>query len=252
MVAQLIPLFTERALIVQTAQERCLVAGDLHLGLERELRRQGVHGVSESEALVEQLQQIASRERVDRIILLGDVKHSIGAHRWEEAALAPLTSVEPAVEVVPGNHDGMLADLVPVTVHDARGIVVDDVGLAHGHTWPAADVVANGRLVLCHNHPHVALVDELGSVQSEPCWLRATFAPSVRERYPDLPLPGELVIVPAFNPLLGGVAMNRPGEKVLGPLLANRMVELADAHAFTLDGLDLGRIARLEEPLRGL
>ncbi len=246
------PLFDERALLLEAPETTVLVAGDLHLGIEKELRRKGVHGLDESRRLVEHLGTLAVGEDADRIVLLGDVKHSIGAWESEARAVEPLTRLQVPVEVVPGNHDGGLADLLDgVTVHPSRGIRIDEVGLVHGHTWPDDDVMAGGKVVLCHNHPSVALRDDLGGVHTEPCWLRAPLATTaVQERYPDATLPGEAFLVPAFNPLLGGVALNRPDQDPLGPLLENGLVDLDQGRAFTLDGVDLGTLASLTERYR--
>lgn len=246
----LVPLFGERALVVDAPEERVLVAGDLHLGLERELRKKGVHGLEESPGIVEHLSELAAEERVDRVLLLGDVKHTLGAWEPEERALAPLEGIGVPVEVVPGNHDGDLDEIAPfLKLHDARGVRVGDVGFLHGHTWPSQDAIATGRLVLCHNHPSVALRDGLGQVTTEPCWVRAPITEAARERYPEADLPGEAVLVPAFNPLLGGVALNRPEDDPLGPLLANEIVDLDEGRVFTLDGLELGTISTLREQL---
>ncbi len=245
------PLFDERALLLEAPETTVLVAGDLHLGIEKELRRKGVHGLDESKRLVDHLEALAVDHGADRIVLLGDVKHSIGAWESEARAVEPLTRLQVPVEVVPGNHDGGLADLLDgVTVHASRGLRIDEVGLIHGHTWPTDEVMAGGRVVLCHNHPSVALRDDLGGVHTEPCWVRAPLTGRVHERYPEARLPGEAFLVPAFNPLLGGVALNRPGQDPLGPLLENDLVDLEQGRAFTLDGVDLGTLASLTERYR--
>jgi putative SbcD/Mre11-related phosphoesterase len=244
----LVPLFDERAMLVEAPGERVLVAGDLHLGLERELRDKGVHGIDETPKVVERLAELAAEERVDRVLLLGDVKHTLGAWEPEERAVAPLEELPVPVHVAPGNHDGDLGEIAPfLELEDARGVRVGEVGFLHGHTWPSECVLAGGRVVLCHNHPTVALRDGLGQVTTEPCWVRAPLLE--HERYPDADLPGETVLVPAFNPLLGGVALNRPEDEPLGPLLANDVVDLDAGRVFTLDGLELGTVERLRERL---
>lgn len=243
----LVPLFEERALLLEDEGSVSLVAGDLHLGLEAELRRKGLHGLDASRELVEHLGALALAHDATRILLLGDVKHSLGAREAEARALAPLAGLPCPVEVVPGNHDGALAEVAPfLALHDARGIVRGGVGLVHGHTWPHPALFAQGRLVLSHNHPQVALVDELGGVTSEPCWARAPLGEAVLERYPDAALPGEAILVPAFNPLLGGVALNRTDRSPLGPLLTHGLLDLPQARIYTLDGVDLGLLGNLE------
>lgn len=236
-------------MLVEAQSDRVLVAGDLHLGMERELRREGVHGIEESPDLIAHLGQLAAEERVDRILLLGDVKHTLGAWEPEKRALSGLEELAVPVEVVPGNHDGELEEIAPfLTIHGARGIRIGDVGFLHGHTWPSEAVAQGGRLVLSHNHPHVALRDGLGQVSTEPCWVRAPI-PEGCKRYPDAQLPGEAVLVPAFNPLLGGIALNRPEDEPLGPLLANDVIDLDAGRVYTLDGVELGTIESLRERL---
>ncbi|PSG97984.1 phosphoesterase [Thermoplasmatales archaeon SW_10_69_26] len=252
MSTRLVPLFDERAMLVETSPDRVLVAGDLHLGMERELRKDGVHGIEETEGLIAHLGELAAEERVDRVLLLGDVKHTLGAWEPEKRALSGLAELPVPVEVVPGNHDGEIDEIAPfLKIHDARGLTIGEVGFLHGHTWPNEEITDGGRLVLSHNHPHVALRDGLGQVSTEPCWVRAPIPDSEanRERYPDADLPGEAVLVPAFNPLLGGVALNRPEDEALGPLLTNDVIDLGAGRVYTLDGVELGTIADLEERL---
>jgi putative SbcD/Mre11-related phosphoesterase len=244
---RLIPLFDERAMLVE-ADERVLVAGDLHLGMERELRKEGVHGIEETEDLIAHLGELAAEERADRVLLLGDVKHTLGAWEPEKRALGGLAELPIPVEVVPGNHDGEIDEIAPfLKIHEPRGVRIGEVGFLHGHTWPSEDAIEAGRLVLCHNHPHVALRDGLGQVSTEPCWVRAPLVE--HERYPEAQLPGEAVLVPAFNPLLGGVALNRPEDEALGPLLTNDVIDLDRGRVYTLDGIELGTIGDLEERL---
>lgn len=252
MATSLVPLFDERALLVEAPEERVLVAGDLHLGLEKELRRKGVHGIEETPGLVEHLSSLVVGEGVDRVLLLGDVKHTLGAWEPEKRAVGWLEEVPVPVHVVPGNHDGDLGEVAPfLTLEDARGVVVGDVGLLHGHAWPSEEVMRAGRLVLCHNHPHVALRDGLGHVSTEPCWVRAPVASNelVVERFGEGVVASEAVLVPAFNPLLGGVALNRPEGAPIGPLLANGVVGLDAGRVFTLDGIELGTVKNLRERL---
>lgn len=251
---RLTPVFDERALVTEAGGAPTVVVGDLHVGIESELHRSGVHIPSQTPDLRERLEAVVAQEDAHRLFVLGDLKDTIArASSQEERELPTLFEGLPddvEVHLVPGNHDaGVVDHLEGVTVHEATGTTLgDEVGLAHGHTWPADDVMACPRVVLSHNHPTVVLRDEVGGRHKEPCWVRATFREAARERYPDLPEEARLVLVPAFNPLLGGTPLNdRGGEPLLGPLFENGLVDVDAARVWTLDGVELGTVANLRK-----
>ena len=84
------------------------ILGDLHIGFSLELERAGIYGVSFAEKrIVEEVERIKKEYGVERIILLGDVKHSIkGASSLEAKLLRRLERLSPIV--VKGNHDGAI------------------------------------------------------------------------------------------------------------------------------------------------
>ncbi len=245
------PVFGERALRTEAGGVVSLVVGDLHVGLERDLHRSGVHLPSQTEGMRERLLELVDRVDAQRLVVLGDLKDSVGnPSRQEERELPTFfRGLDVEVHVVPGNHDAGLADVLPDAVfHGSEGTTLggDALGLVHGHTWPADDVMACEVVAVCHNHPMVMLRDELGHRHKEPCWVRAGFTPAARERYPELPEDAELVVVPAFNPLLGGTAVNRvEGTRLIGPLFQNGLVDVDTARVWTLDGVDLGTVEAL-------
>lgn len=241
------PLFGERAL--HLVEEATIVVGDLHVGLESELRAKGVNLPSQTERMRGRLLSILHTTGARRLVVIGDLKHSIPFSTRQEARELPhfLAQFPAEVELVPGNHDVDFADHLDIALQPAEGIVVGDVGLLHGHTWPSEAVMRQHTIVTCHNHPAVMLMDELGHRHKEACWVRAPFAAKAREKYPELPKDAQLIVMPAFNELTGGTAFNaREGEKLLGPLFGNDFVELDQAHLWTVDGVDLGTIHQLK------
>lgn len=240
------PVFGERAL--HLVDERTLVVGDLHVGLETELRAKGVNLPSQTERMRARLLTMLHDTGATRLVVIGDLKHRIPFSTHQEARELPwfFRGMPAEVELVPGNHDVDLAGLVEIVTHEPEGIVVGDVGLLHGHTWPVDEVMAQPLVVTCHNHPAVLLMDELGHRHKEACWVRAPFLDKARERYPHLPAGAELVVMPAFNELTGGTAFNaREGERLLGPLFGNGLVDLEAARLWTVDGVDLGTVDAL-------
>lgn len=232
--------------------ERLLVAADYHAGLEVGLRRDGVELRSAAEERREALVELVRAERPDRVVLLGDVANAIGAPGEEERAeldalFDALTDHAP-VSVAKGNHDGALDELVAelgydrVTVADGGGFRLGDVGFAHGHTWPATDVLDAGTVCVAHEHPQVRLEDEVGGARTERAWLRGQLDPApFREREPSVAADGGLVVFPAFNDRVGGTWVNE-GDGFLSPFLPEG---LRDGEAYLLDGTRLGRYDRL-------
>ena len=60
-------------------KEKILIIGDMHIGLEEALNKQGVfiprQGVDE---VIRRLKKIISKVKIKEIILIGDVKHEFG------------------------------------------------------------------------------------------------------------------------------------------------------------------------------
>ena len=242
-----LPVFGERALHLPDA--KTLVVGDLHVGLETDLRSKGVNLPSQTDRMRSRLMTMLHDTGATRLVVIGDLKHRIPFSTRQEARELPwfFRGMPAEVELVPGNHDVDLEGLLDVTTHDADGIVIGDVGLLHGHTWPNDEVMRQPLVVTCHNHPAVMLMDELGHRHKEACWVRAPFTAKARERYPALPEGAELVVMPAFNELTGGTAFNaREGESLLGPLFGNGLVQTDAARIWTVDGVDLGTIHQLK------
>lgn len=253
-----VPLFGERALHVPDA--RAVIVGDLHVGLETDLARGGVRVPSQTPRMRDRLQRLVTMTGAERLIVIGDLKHTIPTSTRQEVAELPdfFDGIDASVELVRGNHDVDIDYLPDVVMHPATGIRVGDVGLAHGHTWPDEDVMRARTIATCHNHPAVMLVDALGHRHKEPAWIRARFTDAARERYTGIPDDARLIVVPAFNELVGGIAFNaHEGQRLLGPLFSNGLVDVDRARAFTLDGVDLGSVRSLRrfapdrEPRRG-
>lgn len=247
---RLSPVFGERALYTDAGGEPTLVVGDLHVGLEGDLHRSGVHIPSQTGEMRDRLEALVDGEGARRLVVLGDLKETVShTSRREARDLAELfEGLDVDLHLVPGNHDAGIAEHVPdAAVHPSDGMTLgDEVGLAHGHTWPSEAVMSCPRVVFSHSHPTILLEDELGGRHKEPCWLRAAFTEAARERYPDLPAEARLVLVPAFNTLLGGSPLNDPaGDPGLGPVLENGLVDVDGARVWTLDGLELGTLESL-------
>jgi hypothetical protein len=253
------PVPDEAALLIKTPNELALVVADLHLGIEGELAGKGISLPSQTPKISRKLVGLIEKYCPDRLILLGDVKHNVPIASWQEwrelpellRRLGELTKVE----IVPGNHDGDLAAMVPknVALHDVRGLVIGKrrrVGLAHGHAWPGAELFRTEKLVLAHNHPAIEFRDRLGGRLVEPVWLRvklnmAKLPERIRSGLRKAP---ELLVIPAFGELVSGAPVNRAVPKeLIGPLFKSRVADMESAQVHMLDGTFLGKVQALKK-----
>jgi len=164
------------ALLVHNTKD-VLVIADLHLGIESDLARHGIHFKSRSPQ--RQQKAVASIRETDPdiVLLLGDVKHSIPQTTRQEYRELPdlLSSLRglSRLMLMPGNHDiGIERFLNEGELLPKEGALVDGTGYLHGHTYP--DPSLAGHLIICgHHHPLVCLRDEVGCSLRAPAYLFA-------------------------------------------------------------------------------
>jgi len=241
----------ESALIFSGSETSTLFVSDLHLGLEKEMAKKGFRVPSYSVKMVERIRNISEAHKAERILVLGDVKHSVGKVEDIDWGVVPwffetLLDLFPTVEVVPGNHDGNLRTVLPrrVLLHPSEGAVIGEgrarIGVAHGHAWPSEEAVKTRNLVIGHSHFTYEMKDEMGARSREPVWVfakygltkmmaKAGYGSKVRGR-------GRLAIMPPFNRLVGGQPINRKKSFEFGPVLSSGAIDLEEADIFLLDG----------------
>ncbi len=250
------PVVNEPALTIDST----LVLADLHIGIEYELSLRGINIPSQTDRRIARVLRLLDTTGAERVILLGDVKHTISKISTLEREDVPrfLRSLAELVEVdiLPGNHDAGLEYLIPrdthfkIELHPSKGCEASGVGLMHGHTWPASELLSCRHVVMGHNHPAIRLTDPLGYTSSKSAWIRTRFIEDTfKKRYVTLerwtdPI---VIIMPAFNELAGGIAFNEASyDTLVGPLFASRAIVLEQAQAYLLDGTYLGTIEQLE------
>jgi len=241
-------------------EENILVIADLHIGLESELYKSGIIIPPQAPKMQKQIERLIESTKVNRIVLLGDIKHIVPGMSFREEKEIPrmldYIAQKIHVDVVPGNHDGDLKKILPkeINFHSTKGFKIGKYGFNHGHTWPSKELLTCDYLILGHNHPTIEFRDRLGYRLIERVWVKGKIIKEkMGEKYGiDKKELGRLnlIIIPAFNELLGGSPLNsRPNEKLLGPLLANKFVNIDEMKAYLLDGTYLGSIGNLRRIL---
>jgi uncharacterized protein len=260
---EITPIIEEPALIV-TNSETSLVVADIHLGIEWDLYRSGINLPSQMKGRLDRLLGYIQENSPNRVILLGDVKHNVPQVSWQEKDEIPCfleTLAEHThVDIIPGNHDGGLELLFnrqkDITVHSARGALIDGVGYFHGHTWPAPEILAASYVVTDHNHPTVRFTDAFGYSIVEPAWIRTKFNLEILKGHfgnlnfenPAQWTDPELFVMPAFNELCGGIPFNESTqEELLGPAFSSGGIKLEASEVYLLDGTRLGLLRNIRK-----
>ncbi|KKF39223.1 phosphoesterase, partial [Halorubrum saccharovorum] len=194
------------------------------------------------------------RRDADRLVVLGDLAHRIGAPDGDECAeletlISAVTDRVP-MALVEGNHDAgvaaAFADDLDV-IGAGGGVLGDSVAVCHGHTWPDPALLDADVVCMGHEHPQVRLEDSVGGSRVERAWLRGRIEPGAfvedgsPDGTPDGDLP-ELVVFPGFNERSGGTWVNVDGQSFLAPFLPDA---LPAGDAYLLDGTRLGEYRRL-------
>jgi len=278
---QIKPVQSYPALILQNNHDRALVVSDLHIGWERLLSQRGVHVPSQTPKIKNTLLKLIKESKPTQAIFLGDVKDAITKIEIEDWKDIPeffedIQKQVPDLQVVLGNHDGNLEPLLPekVKIIPASGTSFGDVGLFHGHAWPAPELLECRSLISGHVHPTVAIRDPMGFRMTKQVLVKAPcngeqLAKTLRNRLgtknsnSNLSAGPEgqnrvkvnvsqLFIMPAFNQFLGGRPINerkrgkKKADAYIGPILRSGCVNMDDAEVYLLDGTFLGTVGQLK------
>ena len=222
--------------------DHALVVADYHAGIERSLRREGLEVRNRAGERREHLLRLLRETRAGRVVFLGDLGHSIGVPEGAEhdELEALFGALDVPVTLVVGNHDGGLTEAFDIEATPPDGARFGDVGFAHGHTWPATEVLDAETVCVGHEHPTVRLEDDVGGTRVERAWLRGPLVADPFEEYHggEVEATGDLAVFPAFNDLSGGTWVNVAGQGFLAPFLPDAC---QDVDAYLLDGTRLGR-----------
>jgi len=256
------------------------VVSDLHLGWERLLSQRGVHIPSQTPKIKNMLLKLINETKPTQLIMLGDIKDAITKVTMEEWKDIPeffedIQEKVSEIQVILGNHDGNLEPLLPETIKivPSSGTRFGDVGLFHGHAWPAPELLECRSLVTGHVHPTVAIRDPMGLRITRQVFIKAPcnseqLAKSLlnylstkvgadvsgvlNEQHKVQLRVEQLFILPSFNQFLGGRPINekrrtkKRADAYIGPILRSGCMNIDDAEVYLLDGTFLGTVKQLK------
>jgi putative SbcD/Mre11-related phosphoesterase len=206
------PIHPHAAILLEDEEGRkYIIVSDLHIGLEADLLTKGITvGPSLVSDMVTELLGLVESEHAHGIVLLGDIKHTVGAISRQEWDNVPVflkqLSTKTEVYLVPGNHDSNIGHLVPVNVNitTSKGMMLEDTLLVHGHSMPSDVRARVNRIVMGHIHP--VFLKKGSVINGERVWIyiqarkEALFAEKGML---------DIVVIPTFNPYLYST-----GEKI--------------------------------------
>jgi len=226
--------------------DKNMVIGDLHLGIENDLARKGISVPSQTKTIQKKITRLISKYKIKHLIFIGDVRHRLPLPSRQEERELPsffrhfIKKVK--VSVIKGNHDGRIEDLLPnaVNVYPASGFIIDNIYMSHGHNKPIPTAKECSTFIIGHTHPVIEFWSS-GVRMTETVWI---ISHGCMELQGNAGTPIKVITMPAFNSLLGGVAVNSKKYKISGPILKN--TDFKNSEIILLDGTYIGKLKDLE------
>lgn len=197
-------------------KENVLLASDIHLGLEDQREKIGMHIPGPIfEKVLECILTPVKSLGCKRIIILGDVKHEFG--RPSEAEwytvkkfVKSLRGLDCELEVVKGNHDNYIVQVLKelnVKLHDPS-LRLGRFYLTHGHNDVEDDFKDAEHIFMGHEHPAISIKDDVGIKHR----FKAFLSGRIKK--------WSVTVLPSISPLSYGNPMNEIQQsQFMAPLL---------------------------------
>jgi putative SbcD/Mre11-related phosphoesterase len=251
-VVSISPIHSKAALLIDedTKKRRYMVISDLHIGFESHIYTRGItfDEMIFFDEMIRELSDLIKSNKVQALILLGDLKSTVGSISRQEWQKIPrffkLISEITDIYFVPGNHDSNIRFLMPenINVMSTKGMVLDDTLLVHGHTMPTTARSYIKKIVMGHIHP--VFLRHNSVINGQRVWI---YLKIVKEAiFPGSQGTLDLIILPAYNRYLYAINERRY-TKSISPIIdkAIKSNAVQQALVVSLDGSIVGGIETL-------
>jgi uncharacterized protein len=251
-VVSISPIHSKAALLIDEdiKRQRYVVISDLHIGFESHIYSRGIAFDEKIffDEMIQELLDLIKSNRAQAVILLGDLKSTVGSISRQEWQKIPrffkLLSEITDIYFVPGNHDSNIRFLMPenINVMSSKGMVLDDTLLVHGHTMPTTARSYIKKIVMGHIHP--VFLRHNSVINGQRVWI---YLKIIKEAiFPGSQGTLDLVILPAFNRYLYAINERRY-TKSISPIIDKAIKSNAVQQALivSLDGSIVGDIETL-------
>lgn len=164
-----------------------LILADPHIGKAAHFRRNGIPAPQEADrAVIERLEEACARFEPERILVLGDLAHSVKNREWDR--FIEWRNARPSIsfELIVGNHD-----ILPAKQYEAAGVRLLQAGYEEGgfhlHHHPCSAFGAEQYALSGHLHPGCRVGKRKKERVTLPCFW---FGPGG-------------ALLPSFNPFAG-------------------------------------------------
>lgn len=231
-------VYDEPAMVVNANGNEYLVVGDLHIGMELELYQKGVHLFNASDKIAARIKKIMKDFSLSKLIILGDVKHSILYPDVREIRLLKeffnsLSDFE--INIVAGNHDAHLSEIIN---HDVKKeLIIENFGFVHGNRKPDENMMNLDYIVSAHDHLAVRIHEKKGAIFEQKAWGIYKLNKTASKKYYKKVNPNiKLISMPAFNDLIMGKAIEKVSQNRINTMLSSRIFSYSNAEIYNLLG----------------
>lgn len=247
------PIFPEPILKIdcEERKESFLVVSDLHLGFISKYHQKGVfiNYKEHQNEMMDKIISIGKKNNCSNLIILGDLKDSIGYPNKEERSIIPdfLKNISSSFDVyfVPGNHDGSVLNIIPesVVTYSSSGMLLEDCILHHGHVMPKKVPSSIKKMVMGHVHPIFNKSHSL--IHGERIWIFMKVDKGKVFGNKNSLL--SIMIIPTYNKIYYSNPLSS-NKKSISPLINKILKEdaIIQSFIFTLDGDIVGDISDLD------
>ncbi len=193
-------------------KENTIVFGDVHMGYEEALNKQGILIPRTQYSLTaKRLEEFFEGKKFDKIVINGDLKHEFGSiseTEWRHTLriIDYLALKCKKLILVKGNHDKILGPIAEKrNIEIVDYLIMDDIFICHGHYIPDAIFSKKIKSVIVgHEHPAISLMD-YPRIEKFKCFLNGKWKGK------------ELIVHPSFNLMTEGTDILK--EKLLSPFI---------------------------------
>ena len=230
--------------IINTAlyfkKQRLLALGDIHIGYEEALNKQGIFVPRTSNAeLLKRTELLLQKTKPEKVIIIGDLKHEFGTiseTEWRHTIrfLNLLQKYAKKIILIKGNHDTILGPIAKTkNMKVVQTHSVETFLFTHGDKIPKQANNKNVKtIIIGHEHPAVTVTD-WPRMETYKAFLKGTWKNK------------QLIVMPSFTTLTEGTDVLK--EKLLSPYLDKQNILDFDCYIIADKPYYFGKIKNIKE-----